>query len=544
MNDVAVAAAVEPTVLKPYDHQTEITERTQDLPAYALFWEQGTGKTQPMIELAARLYRAGKIGALIVVTDDGIHSNWADTEIPKWIPKDIQYAIIEYHSKKAKQVAFKRNVKWVLEFRGLKILCITWDAATKTEFGKTTLWNFLQLGALMVADETSACKEEKSIRSQVLTKAMPYAKVRRILNGTPVENGPLDTYSQMLLLDKNFWMDTLGIGSFIGFKHRFAIVKNIYKADSPYRVRAEEESKKPNGVVLGREGKDYFKHVVAYKNLDQLKGAIDTLSSRKLKSEVLSLPEKIFAFEHYSPSDEEMRVYESVLEEGMAEIGDNTLTCFVCDGDGDLDEDTCPKCFGLGLIAAGLMTAEQPIVKLLRLQQVLSGYVTCDNQPIEDLPGPKPRLEALRRILERGSGPWIIWSRFKRDNDKIDALCREMGLRVGSYDGRTKSEQRSRIRQGFQAGELDVFNGNPAAASKGITLTRAQTCVYFNNSFRSGHREQSEDRVHRAGLDHKVLYIDLCAHGTVDMKIITALRNKQKLAAIVLGDQLRNWLIA
>jgi len=188
------------------------------------------------------------------------------------------------------------------------------------------------------------------------------------------------------------------------------------------------------------------------------------------------------------------------------------------------------------------MIAEQPIVRMMRLQQTLCGYVKADGEPMEDLPGLNPRLECLRGVLESFEGPFVIWSRFKRDVDKIHELCCEMGFAVANYDGRTGPEDRTKARQGFQVGTIDVFNGNPAAASKGITLTRPRTVVYFTNSFRYGHRAQSEDRTHRGIMDHSVNYIDIACPGTIDMHIIRNLRSKIDVAAQVTGDRLREWL--
>ena len=56
-------------------------------------------------------------------------------------------------------------------------------------------------------------------------------------------------------------------------------------------------------------------------------------------------------------------------------------------------------------------------------------------------------------------------------------------------------------------------------------------------------RLQSEDRAHRIGQTNKVTYIDLVAKGTVDEKIVKALRNKLDLAQEVLGDEKwKDWI--
>jgi SNF2 family DNA or RNA helicase len=86
------------------------------------------------------------------------------------------------------------------------------------------------------------------------------------------------------------------------------------------------------------------------------------------------------------------------------------------------------------------------------------------------------------------------------------------------------------------------FVGNPQTGGYGITLTAAQTVVYFTNSFDLAVRLQSEDRAHRIGQHKSVTYIDFIAEKTIDERIVKALRNKMDIASEVLGENLRNWL--
>jgi SNF2 family DNA or RNA helicase len=84
--------------------------------------------------------------------------------------------------------------------------------------------------------------------------------------------------------------------------------------------------------------------------------------------------------------------------------------------------------------------------------------------------------------------------------------------------------------------------GNPQTGGMGITLTAAQNVIYFSNSFDLAIRMQSEDRAHRIGQKKSVTYIDLIAEGTIDEKIVKALRSKMDIASLVMGEDLRAWL--
>ena len=63
--------------------------------------------------------------------------------------------------------------------------------------------------------------------------------------------------------------------------------------------------------------------------------------------------------------------------------------------------------------------------------------------------------------------------------------------------------------------------GTPATGGYGITLTQANTVIYYSNGYDLEKRMQSEDRAHRIGQTKKVTYIDLIAEDTVDSKVFT-----------------------
>ena len=89
---------------------------------------------------------------------------------------------------------------------------------------------------------------------------------------------------------------------------------------------------------------------------------------------------------------------------------------------------------------------------------------------------------------------------------------------------------------------LRFFIGNPSTAGYGLTLTEANTVIYYANDFNLETRIQSEDRCHRIGQKNPVTYIDLITENTIDERIVIALRNKIDLGAKVLGEEAREWL--
>jgi len=96
----------------------------------------------------------------------------------------------------------------------------------------------------------------------------------------------------------------------------------------------------------------------------------------------------------------------------------------------------------------------------------------------------------------------------------------------------------------FQDKESDVrfFVSNPQTGGMGITLHAATNVIYYSNDFNLESRKQSEDRAHRVGQHHPVLYVDLMCPKTVDVHIVKTLLSKNKLANITLGERVLEWL--
>ena len=179
----------------------------------------------------------------------------------------------------------------------------------------------------------------------------------------------------------------------------------------------------------------------------------------------------------------------------------------------------------------------------MRLQQITCGHFTDDNggtQPIEN-----NRITELMDILEDVEGKAIIWAHYQYDiNVIIKAIVKKYGPgSVVDYYGLTPKEDRQDNIKKFQDDpKCRFFIGTPATGGYGITLTAANTVIYYSNGYDLEKRLQSEDRAHRLGQKKPVLYIDINAEDTVDEKIVKALRKKINIASEVLGEELRSWI--
>ena len=111
------------------------------------------------------------------------------------------------------------------------------------------------------------------------------------------------------------------------------------------------------------------------------------------------------------------------------------------------------------------------------------------------------------------------------------------------YYGLTPQDQRDKNKDAFQNdSKVRFLVGTPQTAGYGLTLTAANTVIYYSNGYDLEKRLQSEDRAHRIGQKKSVTYVDLMADDTVDEKIVQALRKKINIASEVLGEELKSWI--
>ena len=193
---------------------------------------------------------------------------------------------------------------------------------------------------------------------------------------------------------------------------------------------------------------------------------------------------------------------------------------------------------------AGTVTATTVMTQLLRLHQISCGHLTTEDKKVVTFKN--NRIKELINILDESDVKVIIWANYRQDIRNIrDEIQKEYGVdSVATYYGDTPDKERQGIVEKFQSpgSSLRFFVGNQQTARFGLTLTAANTVVYYSNNYDLEKRIQSEDRAHRIGQKNNVTYVDLIAEKTVDEKIVKSLQKKINIAAKVLGEDIREWL--
>lgn len=572
----------------PFEHQHERFILYRDRAAHAHLWEQRTGKSKIIIDTSAYHHSKGNIDGLLIIAPNGVHLNWVRNEIPTHMPEYTGCEAFAYEStpKAAERKELQRLMNTTSH--GLRALSMNVEAIRSPK-GFEFAMRFLQsYRALFAFDEGSTIKTFDASQTEAALKLSIHAPIKRLLNGTPVTQSPLDIFPQFQFLDPSILRTT----SWYAFRNKYAILESqgamkrtiismldkialrlgSYSWGVPvlseeggiitagqqhiedgrdisfrlipikhrvtYQLRWSCETDNGSEMLSMQPG-DVYTVITGYQKLDELQALIMPHSDRVLKADCLDLPEKVYQKLYIPLSKKQRDLYTELKKRSIAEVNGRAIT------------------------------ASNALVKMLRLQQIIGGFYVpdnniqlglfddcnaddvaerfdenCDAIPIEEH---NPRIAGMLEDIERTSGKVLIWARFKAEHKAIaDALRAKYGAQaVGEAHGRIKSDVRQQTIDAFRENEFPRYLvANPAAkgVSRGQDMHTATSEYYYSNSFSLEDRLQSEDRPHSFGQKANLGVIDLIAPDTLDEKTVQALRDKKELADMVTGDKLIEWI--
>jgi len=459
-------------------------EKSWNRENFAYFMEMGTGKTKVLIDNLAMLYDKGKVNGALIIAPKGVVGTWYNNELPSHLPTHIENVTVLWKAAITKKQQQELDGLFS-EGEGLHILIMNVEAFSTTK-GMNFANKFLSCHrTLMAIDESTTIKTPTAKRTKNILKLAESAVYRRIMTGSPVTKNPLDLYTQCDFLSP--WL--LNFTSYYAFRNRYAEMKTLH--------------------MHGRQ----IQVVNGFKNLGELSDKLKDFSYRVLKDDCLDLPDKIFIKREIQLSPDQRKLYEQMKKEAVA------------------------------ILKGKQSTTVNTLTQLMRLQQITCGHFTADDgatQPIAN-----NRITELMDVLEETEGKAIIWAHYQYDITAIiQAVAKKYGEEsIVDYFGLTPQEERQPNIKRFQDDPKCRFIvGTPSTGGYGITLTAANTVIYYSNGYDLEKRLQSEDRAHRIGQKKSVTYVDIMADDTVDEKIVKALRKKINIASEVLGEELRSWI--
>ena len=469
---------------KPYAHQLTALEKSWNKENFAYFMEMGTGKTKVLIDNLAMLYDKGKVDSALIIAPKGVVKTWYEQELPTHLPDHIENVSVLWQPNITKTQQEKLDSLFEID-SALHILVMNVEALS-TEKGVKFATKFINSHKVMMAiDESTTIKTPTARRTKNIIKIGLNAKYKRIMTGSPITKNPLDLYTQCEFLDP--WL--LDFSSYYAFRNRYAEMKTMH--------------------VHGRS----IQVVDKFQNLSELSDTVKQFSYRVLKEDCLDLPPKVFIKRHVTLTADQQRIYKQMKDQALAVLNGKVTTT---------------------------MTV---LTQLMRLHQITCGYVTADDGSTQQVES--NRLNELMSILEDTEGKVIIWANYQLSvGEIIQKIIKVYGKdSYVHYYGLTPQEDRQDFIRKFQNDPKCRFIiGTPQTGGYGITLTQANTVIYYSNGYDLEKRLQSEDRAHRIGQKKTVTYIDLIAEDTIDEKIVEALRKKIDIASQVMGEELKEWI--
>ena len=469
-----------PPIKAPYmlfQHQVKAYNLGLVLQYFAALMDMGTGKSITTVAITGRRFLDGKISRVLIVAPTSVCAVWP-REYEQFAAFPVR--VITLLGEREKRLQGLRYLN-APSMRGqpdpLRVAVINYESTWRLE---DELNDFRP--DMIVCDESQRIKSPTAKQSKAMHRLSEGTRYRMILTGTPVQNDTRDVFSQYKFLNPAIFGS-----NFYTFQQRFAIMGGM-----------------GNHQYLGP------------RNLDELTRKTHSIAYRITKEECLDLPEQTFEDRVVELDEKNRRIYRQIQKESVA------------------------------LFEDGEVTANNVLVRLLRLQQITGGFLPADDGPLKQINTAK--LDAMEDIVDSlclGEGrKLVIFSRFRAELDAIH----ERVMKVLSNNERQRLSQvmirgdvptqvRGTLVKQFQEDpDCRVFIGQIDACAEGITLTAASTILYYSVNWNFAKYQQSLARIHRIGQRNACTYIHLVVPGTIDTKIMAALKAKEDLARRVVDE--------
>ncbi len=314
---------------------------------------------------------------------------------------------------------------------------------------------------LVIIDEAHYIQNVQAQRTKLINDIVKDVDRLWLLTGTPMTSRPINYFNLLSLVDSPV------------AKNWMAYVVR-YCAGYQFKV-----------------GPRKVWNVMGASNLEELRDRTTTTVLRRLKEDVLDLPEKIITPVY-------LRLKSKLYEEVMGDYY-------------NWYEKNPDESKNLSL----------QFTKLTQVRQVIADEKVNHT------------IELAENIIEQGKKV-IIFCNFTNSLEKI---CEHFGKSAVRLDGSMSKTQRQDSVDRFQEDDkVKVFVGNIKAAGVGITLTAAEAVIMNDLSFLPSDHSQSEDRAYRYGQKNNVLVYYPIFENTIEGIIYDILNNKKKIIGTVMGD--------
>ena len=474
---------------KPFEHQIDGVKYGLNHDKWLLGDEQGLGKTKQVIDIAEIKkvkhclivccvnglkwnwrnevhthsddsawilgQRTNKSGNLVIGSNAERYTDLLDIDsLPKFIITNVETLRYKVKTGKKVQKRIKKKLVWVDEYKypiteRLQELCDSGDIE------------------MIAVDEFHKCKNPEAEQTEQLLTL--HTKTQIAMTGTPLMNKPVDLYAPLNWLGyekHTFWQ----------FKYHYCHL----------------------GGFSGTE-------VVGYKHLEEITETLDTMMLRRLKEDVLDLPEKTLVNEYVEMGKEQAKIYAMAKDAVISNI-------------------------------EALKMTNNPLAELIRLRQatgnpnILSDDVT-ENAKFD-------RMEELVDDAVENGKKVVIFSNWTQiTNPAFMRLSKKYkGVMI---TGETPDRVRQEYVTEFQTNDKVKFIiGTIGAMGTGLTLTAGTVEIFLDEPWNMALKEQAIDRCHRIGQNSNITIYTLLCKDTIDERINDLVEKKGQMAKILVDGKI------
>ena len=318
---------------------------------------------------------------------------------------------------------------------------------------------------LVILDEAHMVSNAQAQRTKIINNFVKDIKRVWLLTGTPMTSRPMNYYNLLHIIESP--------------------VAQNWKA---YAIRYCQ------GYQFNAGGRKVW-NVTGASNLEELRERTSGQILRRLKEEVLDLPDKIISPVYLRIVSQE---YKNLMGEYREWYKNNSEE-------------------------SSSLTVQ--FSKLMQIRKLIA------NEKVSQT------IEFAENIIDQGKKV-IIFTNF---TDTLQSIYQHFGKSAVYLDGSCSNSVRQQAVDRFQTDDkIKVFVGNLKAAGVGLTLTAAEVVIMNDLSFVPAEHSQAEDRAYRFGQKSNVLVYYPIFENTIEKTIYDVLNKKKRIISTVLGDNQQN----
>jgi len=426
----------------PLEHQRTAIEKLVGSKRFILADDMGLGKTTSTIIAALETY----IKKILIICPASLKINW-EREIKNYTDRSVYICEGKNFSPEHDFVIVNYDI--IKNFYDLK----------DKENSPITKGNF----DLVIIDEAHYISNPQAQRTKLINSFVKDVEYLWLLTGTPMTSRPINYYNLLNLIESPVAQNWMAY---------------VIRYCQGYQFKA---------------GNRKVWNVNGASNLEELRDRTSRQVLRRLKEDVLDLPEKIITPIY-------LRLKSKKYEELMGEYY---------------------EWYNKNPDESRSLTVQ--FNKLMKVRQVIAEEKILNT------------IEVVENILELGKKV-IIFTNF---TDTLHKIHSHFGKKAVYLDGTCSKVQRQYAVDQFQDNDkIKVFVGNLQAAGVGITLTAGEAVIFNDLSFVPAHHQQAEDRAYRYGQKNCVSVYYPLFDNTIEGVIYDMLINKKNVIDTVMGDNI------